>query len=132
MFYALETSTRSWLHASNATRDGQYTCDCPDGHRVCLKLPSGRENVEYRGPHFSHLPKSDTECRKGGESLEHKAAKHKLREMLTGKRPEHDFSCRPLPDPASYALVFPKVSWRENWSVGGNGFVLAIRKKEEN
>lgn len=35
--------------------------------------------------------------------------KHKLREMLTGKRPEHDFSCRPLPDPASYALVFPKV-----------------------
>ena len=57
--------------------------------------------------------------------------KHKLREMLTGKRPEHDFSCRPLPDPASYALVFPKVSWRENWSVGGNGFVLAIRKKEE-
>jgi len=36
--------------------------------------------------------------------------KHKLREMLTGKRPEHDFSCRPLPDPASYALVFPKVS----------------------
>ena len=40
--------------------------------------------------------------------------KHKLREMLTGKRPEHDFSCRPLPDPASYALVFPKVSsWLE-------------------
>ena len=94
MFYALETSTRSWLHASNATRDGQYTCDCPDGHRVCLKLPSGRENVEYRGPHFSHLPKSDTECRKGGESLEHKAAKHKLREMrgqysfVTEKCPE--------------------------------------------
>lgn len=37
--------------------------------------------------------------------------KHRLKELLTGKRPEHDFSCRPLPDPASYALVFPKVSY---------------------
>ena len=81
MFYALDASTCSWLHASHATRDGQYTCDCPDRHPVCLKLPSGRENVEYRTPHFSHLPKSNTECRGGGESAEHKAAKHRLREM---------------------------------------------------
>ena len=50
--------------------------------------------MEYRGPHFAHLPKSDTECRRGGESLEHKAAKHKLREMrgqysfVTEKCPE--------------------------------------------
>ena len=81
MFYALDASTCSWVHASKSTRDGSYTCDCPDHHPVCLKLPSGRENVEYRTPHFSHLPKSNTECRGGGESAEHKAAKHHLREM---------------------------------------------------
>ena len=108
MFYALDASTRSWVHASDACRDGLYTCDCPDGHRVCLKLPSGREHVEYRGPHFSHLPKSDSECRGGGESVEHKAAKH----MLRAKRGEYSFMTERCPE-----------CKREKWESCENGTI---------
>ena len=93
MFYALD-ALDLWVDASDASRDGRYTCDCPDRHPVCLKLPSGRANVEYRAPHFSHL--SNAECRGGGESAEHKAAKHQLRKMkgqywfVTERCPECD------------------------------------------
>jgi beta-mannan synthase len=37
-------------------------------------------------------------------------AKFKAKAFLTGRRPEDEFSCRPLPDPAAYALVYPKVA----------------------
>ena len=32
-----------------------------------------------------------------------------LRTRMTGKRPEHEYSARPLPDPAAYSMVYPKV-----------------------
>ena len=31
------------------------------------------------------------------------------RTKLTGRKPEHEFSARPLPDPAAYSMVYPKV-----------------------
>lgn len=62
-----------------------YVCTCPDAHRVCLRLPSGRAGVRYVTPHFAHLCVRDEMggkvvhgCRPGGESEEHKSAKHKL------------------------------------------------------
>ena len=28
---------------------------------------------------------------------------------MTGRKPEHEYSARPLPDPAAYSMVYPKV-----------------------
>ncbi len=35
--------------------------------------------------------------------------KVQARTRLTGRKPEHEFSARPLPDPAAYSMVYPKV-----------------------
>jgi hypothetical protein len=35
--------------------------------------------------------------------------KIKLKTKLTGRRPEHEYSARPLPDAAAYSMVYPKV-----------------------
>ena len=62
----------------------QYVCDCPERHRVFLR----RGDKLLREPHFAHFPVYGPEgkqviheCRGGGESEEHKSAKHKLVEM---------------------------------------------------
>ena len=31
------------------------------------------------------------------------------RTKITGRKPENEFSARPLPDPAAYSMVYPKV-----------------------
>ncbi|BDA47669.1 probable glucomannan 4-beta-mannosyltransferase 9 [Coccomyxa sp. Obi] len=36
--------------------------------------------------------------------------KVQARTRLTGRKPEHEFSARPLPDPAAYSMVYPKVA----------------------
>ena len=63
-------------------------CDCPDKHFVKLVLPLGLGKRRFK-PHFSHIgtkrKRCDNyevfECRGGGESEEHRLAKHRLREM---------------------------------------------------
>ena len=37
-------------------------------------------------------------------------AQYTLRTALTGQKPEQRFACNPLPDPAQYSLVYPRVA----------------------
>ena len=70
MFYAIDSLTNQWIKASAAQRSDHYVCSCPDRHRVLLK------KGDIRTAHFAHWD----ECRGGGESEEHRAAKQSLRE----------------------------------------------------
>ena len=67
-----------------------YFCDCPDKHRMRLVKSSGDTDKRYFQDYFAHIHSGykhtrDGElipCRSGGESKEHRAAKHRLREMV--------------------------------------------------
>jgi hypothetical protein len=71
-------------------RGVHYYCDCPDKHRMKLVKASGNPDKRHFRDYFSHNTsghKRDADgnaitCKSGGESDEHKNAKHKLREMV--------------------------------------------------
>jgi hypothetical protein len=78
--YALTADGRL-VYAPTEPRDSttKYFCDCPERHPLKLVAPSGR--VDKRGftAYFAHLGESS--CTPGGESMKHRAAKFKLREI---------------------------------------------------
>ena len=80
MFYVIDALTGQWCHVSQALPDRKYLCDCPERHRVCLRRWRGKKR--FIQSHFAHLPGTSGSCRGGGESNEHKAAKHRLREAI--------------------------------------------------
>lgn len=83
-----------WVCASDAVQDPDtsFFCDCPAMHKMKLVKPSGLPDKRSFMDYFAHVSSghkrtSDgelviTSCCSGGESLEHKHAKHKLREMV--------------------------------------------------
>jgi hypothetical protein len=81
-----------WRHASreDIRRGTLYFCECPDKHRVKLVKPSGESGKRHFQPYFAHISSGHKHtregeiiaCRSGGESMQHRAAKHMLREMV--------------------------------------------------
>ena len=76
-----------WVNAvkMKTQRGVRYFCDCPDKHVMKLVKPLGLGKRPFR-PFFSRVSKHHKgskylTCSGGGESNEHKNAKHKLREM---------------------------------------------------
>lgn len=74
-----------WVGASSERkRKGQtYTCGCPDRTRVKLVKASGQPGKRKFDDYFAHVPDKSgciPSCRVGGESEQHKMAKHLLRE----------------------------------------------------
>jgi hypothetical protein len=67
-----------------------YFCECPEKHKMKLVKPSGlcgkRPFCDYfahiRTGHKKHKSAVKISCSPGGESLQHRMAKHKLREMV--------------------------------------------------
>ena len=67
-----------------------YFCECPDKHKMKLVKSSGDPDKRHFREYFAHITtgfkrdRHDEEitCRSGGESQEHRNAKHKLREMM--------------------------------------------------
>jgi len=76
--YAM-TETGEWVHARNGLKDTNYYCDCPERHRLKFVPPSGRKNKRKFDDYFAHYGK--TECMAGGESMKHRLAKHRIREL---------------------------------------------------
>ena len=88
--YALDTLGR-WVNASHTTsrRGAVFYCDCPEKHAMKLVKPSGKEGKRPFLDYFAHVFKrqktsngGNHQCKSGGESREHREAKHKLREMV--------------------------------------------------
>jgi hypothetical protein len=81
-----------WVCASDAVHDSEtyFFCDCPDRHKMKLVKPSGNPDKRRFMDYFAHIScghkrangETVITCRSGGESEEHKNAKHKLREMV--------------------------------------------------
>lgn len=67
-----------------------FFCECPDKHKVKLVKSSGDTDKRHFRDYFAHITtgfkrdrdEKTTPCRSGGESQEHRNAKHKLREMV--------------------------------------------------
>jgi len=83
MRYALN-ELGEWVCAATETKKkgAKFYCECPDKHRVKLRKPSGVLGKRPFEDHFAHLPDVNNfipTCRGGGESDEHKLAKHLLR-----------------------------------------------------
>jgi len=87
------TPQGQWICACDVMQDtgASFYCDCPAMHKMKLVKPSGLPDKRPFMPYFAHVSSgfkrsNDGEsvvppC-SGGESLEHKLAKHKLREMV--------------------------------------------------
>lgn len=86
------TTDEEWVCATEIeiNRGLQYFCDCPDRHRMKLVKASGNPDKRHFRDYFAHVStghKRNREqdliqtCSPGGESIEHRNAKHRLREM---------------------------------------------------
>jgi hypothetical protein len=78
--YALDEAGE-WIHARDAKKSEKYYCDCPDRHILKLVGPSGRACKRSFKHYFAHYGTST--CTSGGESMIHRLAKHKLRELVS-------------------------------------------------
>ena len=76
-----------WVSATKSiyTHGTVYYCDCPEKHKMKLVKPSGNTEKRAFTDYFAHIKRSHTgdaiTCMPCGESVEHRLAKHKLREM---------------------------------------------------
>jgi hypothetical protein len=74
-----------WVNAlSEARVEGvTYVCDCPERHRMKLVKPLGREDRRPFSSYFAHIAMGWRGiCNPSGEGVEHRAAKHALREWM--------------------------------------------------
>jgi hypothetical protein len=90
--YAFDTNG-DWVNATKTVykRHSVFTCGCPDRHSAKLVKPSGLPEKRPFCDYFAHItqPKrqkssehpAKISCSPGGESAEHKKAKHTLREL---------------------------------------------------
>jgi hypothetical protein len=86
--YAIDVQG-NWVNATQtAYKPYQvFWCECPERHKLKLVKPSGLSGKRSFCDYFAHVSSPDKQlvtepiCRAGGESLEHRMAKHKLREM---------------------------------------------------
>lgn len=89
--YAFDVNGR-WVNAKQTKYEKYqvFFCDCPNKHRMKLVKPSGLCGKRAFCDYFAHIgsgkKKQKTEqtmsCMNGGESLQHRLAKHKLRELV--------------------------------------------------
>lgn len=86
--YALDAQNQ-WVNATRIPFNQMvtYFCECPERHKLKHVKPSGRANKRQFTAYFAHITngkrKRDTIlCGKGGESLQHRHAKHRLREYV--------------------------------------------------
>ena len=83
--FALNSTTGEWCNAETCDRSASYVCWCPEKHPVFVRRPRGKEGVRVITAHFAHYKSSESqpfsECRKGGESVDHVNAKMALKTM---------------------------------------------------
>ena len=74
-----------WIHARNGLKGVSYYCDCPEHHKQKLVAPSGREGKRTFAHYFAHQTSFDgkSSCMSNGESMKHRLAKHKIRELAS-------------------------------------------------
>ena len=86
-----------WVNAklTSKRKHQEFFCDCPTKHKMKLVKPSGLTCRRAFEDYFAHIPtghkksKKDSvrnACYHGGESLKHRMAKHKLRELVGNYR----------------------------------------------
>ena len=78
--YALNEKCE-WVHARDASKGVSYYCDCPERHKLKWGAPSGREGKRPFAHYFAHYGK--TTCMSNGESMIHRLAKHRIRELAS-------------------------------------------------
>jgi hypothetical protein len=84
--YALN-SQGQWVSAIESvhTHGGRFYCDCPEKHNMKLVKPSGNPDKRTFTDYFAHVKRGNTGvelvCMPCGESVQHRLAKQKLREM---------------------------------------------------
>ncbi len=82
-----------WVNAkmTKYRKHSVFFCDCPAKHKMKLVKPSGRLGKRVFCDYFAHISKSSrrdngqssvSHCSSGGESLLHRMAKQRLREMV--------------------------------------------------
>ena len=76
--YAMDADG-NWVHAIDGRKGVAYFCDCPERHPLKLVPPSGLEGKRPFSDYFAHYGGSI--CMHGGESMKHRLAKHRLREL---------------------------------------------------
>ena len=76
--YALDANG-IWVYARDGFKGVPYYCDCPERHPLKLVPPSGLDGKRPFSDYFAHYGGSN--CMSGGESMKHRLAKHKLREL---------------------------------------------------
>jgi hypothetical protein len=89
--YALDVNGR-WVNAKTTRYEKyqEFFCDCPEKHKMKLVKPSGQSGKRIFCDYFAHVntgykkQKTDNEvlCNSGGESIQHRLAKHRLRELV--------------------------------------------------
>ena len=88
--YALN-SKGQWVNATNApfNKLATYYCECPEKHTLKHVKPSGRANKRAFTDYFAHVTNggkrqriTESVCGPGGESLQHRMAKQRLREYV--------------------------------------------------
>jgi len=78
--YARDTDG-NWVHARDGIKGVPYFCDCPTRHPLKLVPPSGLEGKRPFSDYFAHYGGSI--CMSGGESMKHRLAKHRIRELAS-------------------------------------------------
>ena len=78
--YAM-TEDGEWVHARDGIKGVPYYCDCPDHHKLKFVPPSGNKNKRHFTSFFAHY--GNASCLGGGESMKHRLAKHRIRELAS-------------------------------------------------
>lgn len=89
--YAFDVHGR-WVNAKQTKYEKYqvFFCDCPKKHKMKLVKPSGLSGKRLFCDYFAHVGSANkkqkteesTSCIAGGESIQHRMAKHRLRELV--------------------------------------------------
>lgn len=69
------------------SKTAEYFCECPERHKLKHVKPSGKAHKRSFTAYFAHITNGKRQressiCGPGGESLQHRLAKHRLREYV--------------------------------------------------
>ena len=77
----MATGSKRCLDARDGIKGVPYFCDCPERHHLKLVPPSGMDGKRPFSDYFAHYGGST--CMSGGESMKHRLAKHRIRELAS-------------------------------------------------
>jgi len=81
--YAMDADG-NWVNARDACKGlSLYYCDCPERHQLKIVKPSGMDDKRPFADYFAHYGGEGAVCMHGGESMKHRLAKHKIREIAS-------------------------------------------------